>query len=278
MNASISEKKLSIFWIGLLWILTALHVYPIVLVLLSSIRTKADLAASPFGLPKQMTFEFFSKAFETMHYLRSLFNTGLISVVSVGICVVVAAMASYAIVRRNNRFYNAMYILFLAGIIIPFQMTMIPLYKVLQSFEMINTYPGVIFIYIGSLAPFTVFLLSGFVKGVPRELEEAALIDGCGMFRTFFRIVLPLLKPAVTTVSVLNLFYVWNDFLMPMLYLSDSKKMTITVQLASFQGLYFNDWSLLFAGVCMIVLPMLIVYMLAQRFIISGITAGAVKG
>ncbi|MBW5448560.1 ABC transporter permease subunit [Cohnella sp. CFH 77786] len=278
MNASLSEKKLPAVWAGLLWILTALHIYPILLVLLSSVRTKADLAASPFGLPKQLTFEYFATAFQTMHYLRSLFNTGLIACLSVGLCVVMAAMAAYAIVRRNNRFYRAMYILFLAGIIIPFQMTMIPLYKVLQTFELINTFQGVIFIYIGSLAPFSVFLLCGFVKGVPRELEEAALIDGCGRYRTFFRIVLPLLKPAVTTVSVLNVFYVWNDFLLPMLYLSDSKKMTITVQLASFQGLYFNDWSLIFAGVCMIVLPMLIIYLIAQRFIISGITAGAVKG
>nr|WP_273387374.1 carbohydrate ABC transporter permease [Cohnella zeiphila] len=187
-------------------------------------------------------------------------------------------MAAYAISRRDNRFYRAMYLVFLAGMIIPFQMAMIPLYKVLQTLYLINTYPGVVFIYLGMLAPFSVFILSGFVKGVPKELEEAALVDGSGTYKTFFRIVLPLLKPAVTTVTVLNLFNVWNDFLMPMLYLSDSKKGTITVQLSAFQGMYNNDWSLIFAGVCLIVVPMLVIYLFAQRFIISGITAGAVKG
>ncbi|MBN2983171.1 MULTISPECIES: carbohydrate ABC transporter permease [Cohnella] len=263
---------------ALLWCFTLVYIYPIVLIFLSAFKTPADLAANPFGLPEAWTGASFSKAFDTMHYFRSILNTIGIAVVSVAGVVIFASMAAYAISRRNNRFYNAVYLLFLAGMIVPFQMAMIPLYKVLQGLDIINTYQGVIFIYLGMLAPFSVFLLSGFVRGVPRELEEAALVDGSGMYRTFFRIVLPLLKPAVTTVTVLNLFSVWNDFLMPMLYLSDSRKATITVQLSSFQGMYYNDWSLIFAGVCLIVLPILVVYLFAQRFIISGITAGAVKG
>lgn len=261
-----------------LWLILVMHIYPVLLVLISSVKTKHELAINPFGLPKEMSFQSFNTAFQTMHYIRSVLNTSLIAVLSVGGIVVMAAMAAYIIVRRNNRFYNAMYYLFLAGMIVPFQMTMIPLYKVLLTYKLINTYQGVIFIYLGMLAPFSVFLLSGFVKNVPRELEEAALIDGCGVFKSFFKVVFPLLRPAVTTISVLNLFHIWNDFLMPLLYLSDNKKMTITVQLASFQGRYFNDWSLIFAGVCMIIFPMLVVYLFAQRFIISGITAGAVKG
>ncbi|UUZ84634.1 carbohydrate ABC transporter permease [Paenibacillus sp. P26] len=262
----------------MLWLILVMHIYPVLLVLISSVKTKHELAINPFGLPKEMSFQSFNTAFQTMHYIRSVLNTSLIAVLSVGGIVVMAAMAAYIIVRRNNRFYNAMYYLFLAGMIVPFQMTMIPLYKVLLTYKLINTYQGVIFIYLGMLAPFSVFLLSGFVKNVPRELEEAALIDGCGVFKSFFKVVFPLLRPAVTTISVLNLFHIWNDFLMPLLYLSDNKKMTITVQLASFQGRYFNDWSLIFAGVCMIIFPMLVVYLFAQRFIISGITAGAVKG
>ncbi|MBD0380907.1 carbohydrate ABC transporter permease [Paenibacillus sedimenti] len=263
---------------AVLWIISILYIYPILLVLISSIKTKRDLATNPFGLPKEFTLDYFQAAYQTMHYFRSILNTSFIGLVSVGISVIITSMAAYVIARRNNKFYNAMYLLFLAGMIIPFQMTMIPLYKVMLSLQLISTYQGVIFIYLASLAPFSVFLLSGFVKSVPRELEEAALIDGCGIYKTFFMIVFPLLKPAITTVSVLNLFHIWNDFLMPMLYIQDSKKITITVQLASFQGRYFNDWSLIFAGVCMIVFPMLIIYLLAQRFIIDGITAGAVKG
>jgi raffinose/stachyose/melibiose transport system permease protein len=262
----------------ILWCLSLVYIYPILLVLISSVKSKTELISNPFGLPKQITFESFKTAFRTMNYLRSLSNTAIIDTIAVSGVVIMAAMAAYAIARKNNRFYNGLYMLFLAGMIVPFQMAMIPLYKVLQSLQLINTYQGVILVYLGSLAPFTVFILSGFVKGIPRELEEAALIDGCGPYKTFFRIVLPLLKPAITTVIVLNLFTVWNDFLMPMLYLSENKKQTITVKLSSFQGMYSNDWSLIFTGVCMIVLPMLIIYLFAQRFIISGITAGAVKG
>ncbi|RKP51544.1 carbohydrate ABC transporter permease [Cohnella endophytica] len=263
---------------GLMWIVTLLYIYPILLVLLSAVKSKSELAMHPFGWPKKWTFDAFSKAFDTMHYLRSLLNTVGIAAISVAGVVLMAAMAAYVISRRDNRFYRGMYLVFLAGMIVPFQMAMIPLYKVLQTFHLINTYQGVIFIYLGMLAPFSVFILSGFVKGVPKELEEAAFVDGSGTYKTFFRIVLPLLKPAVTTVTVLNLFNVWNDFLMPMLYLSDSHKSTITVQLSAFQGMYNNDWSQIFAGVCLIVVPMLVIYLFAQRFIISGITAGAVKG
>jgi raffinose/stachyose/melibiose transport system permease protein len=276
---SLTTGKLSAHFIrAALWIISIVHIYPILLVLVSSLKTKADLATNPFGLPKDITFDYFLTAFQTMHYFRSILNTAFIGGVSVALTVLFTSMAAYAIARRNNRFYNAVYLLFIAGMIIPFQMTMIPLYKVMLSLHLISTYQGVIFIYLAFLAPFSVFLLSGFVKTVPRELEEAALIDGCGLYRTFFMIVFPLLKPAITTVSVLNLFNIWNDFLMPMLYIQDSKKITITVQLASFQGMYFNDWSLIFAGVCMIVFPMLLIYLFAQRFIIDGITAGAVKG
>lgn len=261
-----------------LWIICFLYLYPIFLVLISAVKSKHDLAVNSFGLPREFTFGFFKNAFESMHYFRSIGNTAIIGGFSVGFLIIFASMASYVIVRRNNRFYNAMYLLFLAGMIIPFQMTMIPLYKVMLTLHLMSSYPGLIFIYLASLTPFSVFLLSGFVKSVPKELEEAANIDGCGIYKSFYSIVFPLLKPALTTVSVLNLFAIWNDFLMPMLFMQDTRKMTITVQLSAFQGKYMNDWSLIFAGVCLIVLPMLLIYLLAQRFIIDGITAGALKG
>jgi raffinose/stachyose/melibiose transport system permease protein len=263
---------------AILWILAAFHLYPILLVLFSSVKTKHELAVNPFGFPLEITFQYFSQAFKTMHYMRSLFNTAFIAFISVGLLLIIASMAAYAIIRKNSRFYNTIYMFFLAGTIVPFQMTMIPLYKVMLTTKMISTYQGIICFYLAFLAPFSVFLLAGFVRTVPKELEEAAGIDGCGIFRTFFTIVFPLMKPALSTVAVLNLFTVWNDFLAPMLYLQQSSMMTLTVQLNSFRGMYVNDWSLIFTGVCMIVAPMLVVYLFAQRFIISGITAGAVKG
>ncbi len=260
------------------WVMAVIHIYPILLVLISSVKTKHELAMNPFGIPREITFSYFSQAYNTMHYMRSLFNTAIIAFASICILLVISSMAAYAIARRDNRVYNFLYMFFLAGLIVPFQMTMIPLYKIMLATKLISTYHGMVFFYLAFLAPFSVFLLTGFVKTVPKELEEAARIDGCGIFRSFFVIVFPLLKPAMSTVAVLNVFTIWNDFLAPMLYIQKSSMMTLTVQLNSFRGMYVNDWSLIFTGVCMIVAPMLLIYLFAQRFIISGITAGAVKG
>ena len=197
--------------------------------------------------------------------------------VVVGVLLVTASMAAYAIGRKGKK-YNWIYFLFLSGMLVPFQMTMIPLYQFLMGLRLINKLSGVMCVYLASLAPFSVFLLTGFVKSVPLELEAAAYIDGAGLYRTFFTIVFPLLRGSLATVAVLNTFTIWNDFLMPMLFLQSKNKLTLTVTLANFQGMYFNDWSMIFAGVCLIVFPMLVIYLCAQKFVINGITAGAVKG
>ena len=262
----------------ILFVIAVIFLLPILLILISSVKTSQDLAMNPFGLPRQITFKYFAQAFSTMHYLRSLMNTAIIAVCTVGVLLVIASMAAYAIARKNNRLYNTLYMFFLAGLIVPFQMVMIPMYKVMLGIHLVSTYQGMIFLYLALLSPFSVFLLTGFVKTVPRELEEAAQIDGCGLYRTFFTIVFPLLTPALSTVAVLNIFSIWNDFLAPMLYLQKNAMMTLTVQLGSFIGMYNNNWSLIFTGVCMIVAPMIVIFIMAQRFIISGITAGAVKG
>lgn len=272
------KKKSSKILSVLLWLVAIIHIYPVLLVLMSSVKSKHELAANPFGIPTEITFQYFKQAFKTMHYTRSFLNTVIIAGFSVTILLLIASMVAYAVARKENKFYNFIYMFFLAGLIVPFQMTMIPLYKIMLATKLISTFQGMVFFYLSFLAPFSVFLLTGFIKTVPRELEEAAYIDGCGLYRNFFNIVLPLLRPALSTVAVLNLFSIWNDFLPPMLYLQKSASMTLTVQLNSFRGMYVNDWSLIFTGVCMIVAPMLVIYIFAQRFIISGITAGAVKG
>jgi raffinose/stachyose/melibiose transport system permease protein len=253
------------------------YLYPIILIFISSIKTKAEMAVNPFGLPKNITFQYFISAFSRMNYLQSAFNSVIVVVAAVSICLIITSMAAYAIARKG-RMYTIFYYIFLSGMLVPFQMTMIPLYKFLLTLHLINRLSGVICIYLSSLSPFSVFLLTGFVRNVPRELEEASYIDGCGIYHTFFIIVLPLLRGSLATVAVLNSFGIWNDFLMPMLYLQSRNKLTLTVTLANFQGMYFNDWSMIFAGVCLIVAPMLVLYLSAQRFIIKGITAGAVKG
>lgn len=262
-------------------ILTAIfliiYLYPIILVFLSSVKTKQEMAVNPSGLPKEISFDYFQKAFKSMNYLKTISNTAMIAAAAVFFLLIFASMAAYAIARQGKR-YTWIYFLFLAGMMVPFQMRMTPLYKLVLSMGLMNRLTGVICIYMGSLAPMAVFILTGFVKTIPKELEEAAYIDGAGIYLTYFKIVMPLLKSALVTVAITNAFAIWNDFLMPMMFLQNRDKSTLTVMLANFQGMYFNDWSMIFAGVCLIVLPMLIIYLFAQRFIVDGLTGGAVKG
>lgn len=271
------KRKKLIGEIGILLVVLLVHLYPIILIFISSIKTKAEMAANPFGFPREITWEYFMKAADKMQYGRSILNSALIVIVVVGILLLTSSMAAYAISRRGGH-YNIFYFIFLAGMLVPFQMIMIPLYKYLMNFHMINKLSGVMCVYLATLAPFSVFLLTGFIRSVPRELEESAYLDGAGRYRTFFSIVFPLLRPSLATVAILNAFTIWNDYLMPMLYLQSKDKLTLTVTLANFQGMYFNDWSMIFAGVCLIVLPILILYLFAQKYIIGGMTAGAVKG
>lgn len=275
----LTMKKTAFKISGILcWILFfPVFLYPIYIILSSALKTKSELALNPSGIPVEPTLNNFMQAFSKMNYLRSTANTIFVVVIVVGITLIMSSMAAYAIARKGKS-YNWIYFLFLSGLMIPFQLRMIPLYKMLVNMKLVNSLWGIILVYLGSQAPMTIFLLSGFVKTIPRELEEAAYIDGAGMYRTFFSVVLPLLKSSLTTVGVLCAFTVWNDFLMPMLFLQKRDSLTITVTLSQFQGLYSSDWSMIFAGVCLIVLPMLIIYLFAQKFIISGITAGAVKG
>ncbi len=263
---------------GILWVFALVQIYPVYLVIISSIKSKAEFAVNPLGIPKNITFEHFKTAIDSMHFLRSFFNSALITAVSVVCVILLSSAAAYAISRKNNRFYNLLFIFFLSGLIIPFQMTMIPLYKIMISFHFINTYHGLIILYVGANIPFSLFIFSGFIRSVPRELEEAAFIDGCGIYKTFYKIVFPLLRPAVATISILSAFNVWNDFIMPLLFLQKTEMKTLVVQLNSFFGQYFNNWSPVFAAILLIVLPVILIYIFAQRYIIKGITAGGLKG
>jgi raffinose/stachyose/melibiose transport system permease protein len=261
-----------------MWVVTLIHIYPIFLVAISALKPKEDLYDNPIALPARITFDNFINAFNKMDYLRSLFNTLLLVSITVFIIIFLSSAASYAIVRRNTKFYNKLYFFFLAGMMMPFHMIMIPLFKYMTMFKLINTYHGIIIVWLGITAGFSMFVFSGFIKTVPKELEESGLIDGCGLYRIYFLIVFPILKPVVATLTVLMTFRYWNDFLMPMLFLSKNSMKPLVPRLASFVGEYFNDWSLIFSAIFMIVYPVLVVYIFAQKYIIKGLTAGAVKG
>lgn len=272
------KKAYKILLIVLLWVIAAFHMFPMLIVLIEPFKTKAEILRSPFSLPKSITLTNFAEAIKAIDFPRAAFNSIFITVVSVILIVLFSSMTAYAIARRNNRFYNFLYLTFLGGMIVPFQMTMLPLYKTIHAFDLMNTHRGIILIYVSTGVVFPIFLLAGFIKAVPKELEEAAKIDGCGLYSTFFRIVFPLLKPALATVTILATFGIWNDFMIPLLFLTTKEKRTIVVRIYDFMGMYASDWNLIFATIFLVVFPMVILYLYAQKFIISGITTGAVKG
>lgn len=262
-----------------LWIVAIFHIYPIFLVLISALKSKEELGLNPIGLPQNITLKNFFTAFDTMNYFKSFTNNIIILVSTIVVLTLFSTMAAYAIARNSKKkFYSGIYVFFMSGIIVPFQLTMIPLYKLMVNLTFINTFHGVVLVYLAILSPISIFIYSGFVRTVPYELEEAAYIDGCGLLKRYYYVVLPLLKPAMATVIVLNSFSIWNDFLMPTLFLNKRSMKTLVVQLYSFVGQYFNDWSLIFASIFIIVYPMMIIYVFAQKYIIQGITAGAIKG
>ena len=205
-------------------------------------------------------------------------NSLIVTAISVVLIILTSALAGYAIARRNKPIYNFIFIVFLSGMMVPFQVTMLPLYQLGKMLQLVNSYWGIALIYGGFGVQTGVLFYAGFVKGISREIEEAARIDGCSTPGIFIRVVMPLLKPVTATVLVLNVLYIWNDFLLPLLYLQDKHYRTIPLQQYFFFGQYSSDLNLAFAYAVMGMIPIIVFFLFMQRFIIKGIAAGAIKG
>ena len=187
-----------------------------------------------------------------------------------------AALAAFILSRQRTRVNRALYFFLIMGIALP--INFFTLTKMMQVTHLINTRPGMIILYATLQIPFAVFLIYGFVASIPRELDEAATIDGCGPIQLFFRVILPLLTPVVVTTAILSFLNTWNDFIMPLYYLNSSSNWPMTLAIYNFFGQYKQSWNLVSADILLTILPVLIVYLAGQRFILSGMTSGAVKG
>ena len=220
----------------------------------------------------------FSDAWKAANLGLAFGNSLLITGASIAGVVFVSSLAAYPLSRVKSRLTNSFYMYFIAGIMIPFQLSMIPLYKLLKFLHLINTHQGVIMIFIAMTIPLSIFLYTGFLKGVPRELEDAALIDGCGPFGTFFKIIFPLMKPVTSSVIITNSLSIWNDFLVPLLFLQERTSRTIPMAIFTFTGQYNNNWSMIFSAILLGTLPLIITFLILQKHFIKGIVGGAVKG
>lgn len=261
--------------------LTLLFAAPIVLVIMNSFKGKFDILSSPFSLPDSNSFVGFENYITGITqsgllwaFLRSLF----ITVASVLVIIIATSMCAWYIIRSKSRFCRGLYYAFVFSMIVPFQMVMFTMTFIVSQINFNNIF-GIIAVYLGFGAGLSVFMISGFVKGVPIEIEEAATIDGCNPLQTFFMVVLPILKPTVITVSILNAMWIWNDYLLPYLILGTrSKTLPVAIQIAM-QGAYgATDWGGVMAMLVMAIVPIIIFYLAAQKHIIGGVVAGAVKG
>ncbi len=261
----------------LLIVLSIAMIYPIVIIVITAFKPNLEVLTNPTGLPQAPTFDNFVTSWQDAGFTNLFFNSVLLTVTSMTIATFVAALASYAIVRQATRIGSGVYLLLAAGIFLPMQLALVPQFRVVRDLGLINNYAGVILIYIAGALPFGVFLMAAFMRQVPKEIVEAAVIDGAGYFTLFRRIFLPLARPAIATFWVLQGVGVWNDYLVPQLLLTDPSKRTLTTGVLYFKAQYLADWGNIMAAVLIMSLPILLLFVFAQRFFVSGLYAGAVK-
>ena len=253
---------------------------PIVIALSGSFRELKD-TSSYLNIFQSFSLESYRTAFEKMNYFRSLKNSVLITAISVTILLLVGSMAGYAIARLKGKMGPFFQIFFLAGMIVSAQMSIIPMYRIVNGIGIGNTIAAPICLYVTSALPFSIFLYTNFIKsGVPYALEESACIDGASVPYTFFRIVIPLTKPALVSIVITQGVPIWNDFFFGMLFLSSPEKKTLPLTMLNFIGDMENatQWNMLFAACFLSAIPILIIYVFLQRYFVSGLTVGAVKG
>lgn len=261
-----------------LWVLAIIVIIPFYYLLVTTFKTAEMAARSPLSLPSSLDFSNYKLAWETMNYLHVFKNNLIITACSVFLLVLLSASASYPLARRKHSVNKVIFFIILSGLMVPAQMNIIPLFKLVKGLHLMNKISGVIIIYSITFMPFAVFVYHGFIRGIPIELEEAASIDGCSVFHIYWRIIFPLLKPATATVIILNGLNIWNDFIYPLLFLQSREKGTILLEVYRNVGQFSVDWTSMFPMLVLGMLPMFVFYIMMQKHIIKGISAGAVKG
>ena len=278
MTTLSSRRNKDIIKYSLLTIFAIIFIYPVWLVFINSLKADSAIYTNLFGLPRKFQFVNYADAWiEGKFYLYYL-NSILITAVSVGFILVFSTLSAFALSRRDLIGKKFLKILFIIGITVPVQVSLMPLFVLIKDLGMYNTILGVVLIFISFRISFATFILSGFFEGLPRELEEAATIDGASSYSLFTKIMLPLSKSAISAVAIFNIVFVWNNFWFPLIFLSSQTKKTLPVGLLAFMGEETMSFGKLFAGIMILTLPIIVVYLFLQKHFVKGVTAGAVKG
>ena len=267
-------KRLSIMAVG--FVLALLFVSPVFILVNSSFKSLQDIYINVLALPKQLSFQNYTKAFKEMDYVKAFMNSFAITCISTALIILISSMAAWVLVRYKTRTSKILFLMFAAVQLIPFQCVMLPLVDIMSKLHLMNR-PGLVFMYMGFGCAMSIILFHGFIKNIPIELEEAAIIDGCNMVQTFINIVLPLLKGIIATVAVINVMWIWNDFLLPSLVINKIGMQTLPLRTYLFFGQFTKKWDLATASLMLCMIPIVLFYLSCQKYIVKGITAGVGK-
>lgn len=251
--------------------------YPLFNMIVSSLKTTREIFQHPFSLPSHFVLANYRVVWVDRGFGRYFANSVIVTLIAMVFVVLLGSMASYGVSRYTYRLRTPVYMLFLSGIMLPLKAAIIPLFMLIKGLGLMDTRAAIILIFLAMGLPSTVFILSGFMKAIPLDLEHAARIDGCNDWGIYRRIVMPVTAPAIALVTIYNAVPLWNDFFFPLVFLQSDRLKTLPVGLASFFGQFSTDWSLLFTGLSMAIIPMLCLYLFMSRFFIRGLTAGALK-
>lgn len=253
-----------------------LFLFPVYVLVELAFKATNDQSQA-LALPLHPTFSNFVDAWQQGGLGGALINSAIVTLVTITLTVVISSTAAYPLARVTAKWSKLAYFAFLAGLLLPAQLGLLPLYQTIRNLGLLGSIWGLVPVYVGAQMPFSIFLYAGFLRALPADFEEAATLDGASSLRTFRSVVFPLLRPITGTVIILNAVFTWNDFLTPLLYLSGSSQQTITVAIYGFVGQYGAQWNLIFAGIIISILPVLLAYFFLQRYIVQGF-AGGLKG
>jgi raffinose/stachyose/melibiose transport system permease protein len=251
-----------------------LFLYPVYVLVNLSLKSPEEIAEASNRLPSALETENYGQAWNGASLGAAMLNSTIITVVSLLSLVIIGSLAAYYLARTKTRLSYGMYMLFLLGIILPFQLALVPLYRFMNDTGLLGSYTSMILFYSGLQVPFTIFLYTGFLRALPREYGDAALVDGATHLQSFRMVTFPLLRPITGTVIILNAVFVWNDFLTPLIYLGGTPNETLPVVVYQFVGQYVTNWGYIFAAVVLASLPILIVFLALQRYVIKGFESG----
>ncbi|WP_349408471.1 carbohydrate ABC transporter permease [Pseudalkalibacillus sp. SCS-8] len=259
------------------FLFAVISLYPILLMIYSSFKTSSEIFMNPLSIPKSFSLETYQKLLDQIPFFTFFWNSVFVSAVSVLMILLFGSLAAFYIARYTFWWNNALFFFFLIGMMIPIKLGIVPLFILMKDLSLINSLWSLVFVYTATGIPLSILILTGFFRTMPKELEEAARMDGATDLNVFWHVLLPIMRPALGTVMIINFIQSWNDFFFPLVFITDEMKKTIPVGMLSLFGEYSADWGSLFAGLTLSSLPMIVLFFIASKQFMDGLTAGAVK-